>query len=201
AQAAYALTAPFRVTVTGTPIENRLEELWSQFHFTNPGLLQGRDAFRRRYADATAEAGGNLTELRKTIAPFVLRRDKKTVAKDLPPRTDIVLRCDLDEQERSVYDGLLNLTRQEVVAQLNSGGGVMKALEALLRLRQAACHRGLLPGQEAASSSKVEVLCAALEEAIADGHKALVFSQWTSFLDLLEPHLAERGVRFGRLDG
>src|SRR5690606_17124312 len=82
-----------------------------------------------------------------------------------------------------------------------SGGGVMKALEALLRLRQAACHRGLLPGQEAASSSKVEVLCAALEEAIADGHKALVFSQWTSFLDLLEPHLAERGVRFGRLDG
>ena len=200
AQAAYALRAPFRVTVTGTPVENRLEELWSQFHFTNPGLLQGRDAFKRRYAESGTSPEA-LSELRRLIAPFILRRDKRTVAKDLPPRTDIVLRCDLDDQERATYDALLSVTRQEVLDQLESGGGVMKALEALLRLRQAACHPGLLPGHQALTSTKVEVLCSSLDEVVADGHKALVFSQWTSFLDLLEPHLVAHNLRFGRLDG
>jgi SNF2 family DNA or RNA helicase len=77
----------------------------------------------------------------------------------------------------------------------------MKALEALLRLRQASCHPQLIPGQHAATSSKVEALIAALENAAADGHKALVFSQWTSLLDLIEPHLKEAGIDFLRLDG
>lgn len=199
AQAAYELRGKFRVTVTGTPVENRLDELWSQFHFTNPGLLGGREAFKRRYVDSGSQE--QMTSLRRVIAPFILRRDKRTVAKDLPPRSDLVLRCDLDEQERALYDALLSSTRQEVVDQLASGGSVMKALEALLRLRQAACHRALVPGQVANSSSKLETLCTALEECIADGHKALVFSQWTSFLDLVEPHLADRGIAFGRLDG
>lgn len=202
AQAAYALQSDFRVTVTGTPVENRLEELWSQFHFTNPGLLGSREAFRRRYAEVSpSDAAAATAALRRTIGPFILRRNKATVAADLPPRTDVVLHCELDDSERTLYDALLQTTRQEVATQLASGGNVMKALEALLRLRQAACHRALVPGQSAASSSKIELLCLALEEVIADGHKALVFSQWTGFLDLIEPHLRERGVRFNRLDG
>jgi superfamily II DNA or RNA helicase len=200
AQAAYALRGKFRITVTGTPVENRLEELWSQFHFTNPGLLGGREAFKRRYVD-TVTTPEQLASLRRLITPFILRRDKKSVAKDLPARSDLVLRCDLDDQERALYDGLLHSTRKEVVEQLAQGGSVMKALEALLRLRQAACHRALVPGQAAHSSTKVERLCTELEECIADGHRALVFSQWTGFLDLVEPHLKERGISFGRLDG
>lgn len=202
AQAAYALKGDFRVTVTGTPVENRLEELWSQFHFTNPGLLGSRESFRKRYAEVSPQdAAAATAALRRTIGPFILRRNKATVAADLPARTDVVLHCELDDAERNLYDALLQTTRQEVVQQLSSGGNVMKALEALLRLRQAACHRGLVPGQAASSSSKVELLCLALEKVIADGHKALVFSQWTGFLDLVEPHLRERGVRFNRLDG
>lgn len=202
AQAAYALRGAFRVTVTGTPVENRLDELWSQFHFTNPGLLGSREHFRKRYAELSPQDVATATaELRRTIGPFILRRDKKSVAADLPPRTDVILHCELDEQERTLYDALLQSTRKEVAEQLAAGGNVMKALEALLRLRQAACHRALVPGQSAPSSSKLDVLCDALEEVTADGHKALVFSQWTGLLDLAEPHLRQRGISFNRLDG
>jgi SNF2 family DNA or RNA helicase len=88
-----------------------------------------------------------------------------------------------------------------VVSRLGEGGGVLAALEALLRLRQAACHTGLVPGHEAATSSKVEALMDALGDAVADGHKALVFSQWTSLLDRVEPHLGAAGIAFVRLDG
>ena len=87
-------------------------------------------------------------------------------------------------------------TREEVVSLLNEGGSVLKALEALLRLRQAACHPALVPGQQASTSSKVQTLLEALGTAVADGHKALVFSQWTSLLDLIEPHLKEAGIAF-----
>ena len=92
-------------------------------------------------------------------------------------------------------------TKRSVAEKLSQGGGVLAALEALLRLRQAACHSGLVPGQEAETSSKVERLIEALEDAVAEGHKALVFSQWTSLLDRIEPHLHAANIRFGRLDG
>jgi SNF2 family DNA or RNA helicase len=111
------------------------------------------------------------------------------------------MHVELDERERAVYDAVRAATRADVVALLESGGGVMKALEALLRLRQAACHPALVPGQTAPSSSKVDALVEALATAAADGHKALVFSQWTSLLDLIEPQLASAGVAFTRLDG
>ncbi|HEY0192716.1 MAG TPA: C-terminal helicase domain-containing protein, partial [Kofleriaceae bacterium] len=97
-------------------------------------------------------------------------------------------------------------TQREIVAMLQAGGGVMAALEALLRLRQAACHSALLPmglrgGVAPQSSSKLERLLEALGDAVADGHRALVFSQWTSLLDLIEPHLTAAGIRYNRLDG
>ncbi len=202
ARAAYALPAPFRVALTGTPLENRLEELWSLLHFTNPGLLGGRrdfdDRFGRPIADGDSQA---LDRLRQRIRPFVLRRLKRDVAPELPPRTEMVLSVALDERERSIYDAVFAATRAEVVALLESGGSVMKALEALLRLRQAACHPALVPGQQARSSSKLERLVEVLETAVADGHKALVFSQWTSLLDLVEPALRDVGITFCRLDG
>lgn len=202
AQAAYALSADFRLTLSGTPVENRLDELWSQFHFVQPGLLGGRADFQRRFAEpirsANAEAAARL---RQRIAPFLLRRDKAQVAPELPPRTDIVLHCDLGERERTLYDALHAATQKDVVEKLRQGGSVMQALEALLRLRQASCHPGLIPGQTAESSAKLDRLLEALEEARAEGHKALVFSQWTSLLDLLEPKLIEAGIRFSRLDG
>lgn len=202
ARAAYGLKAGFRLALSGTPLENRLEELWSLMHFTNPGLLGGRRQFEERVARPVAEGQREAAErLRRRIRPFVLRRLKREVAPELPPRTESVLHVSLDERERSVYDAVMAATRAEVVALLNEGGSVLKALEALLRLRQAACHPALVPGQQANTSSKVQTLTEALGTAVSDGHKALVFSQWTSLLDLIEPHLKAAGIAFERLDG
>jgi superfamily II DNA or RNA helicase len=202
ARAAYGLDAGFRMALSGTPVENRLEELWSQLHFTNRGLLGGRALFAERFAGPIASGDAGAAErLRKKIRPFVLRRLKKEVAPELPPRVEAVLYCELEENERSVYETVRAATHKEVVAKLAEGGSVLAALEALLRLRQASCHPSLVPGQFAATSAKVEQLLESLEDAAADGHKALVFSQWTSLLDLVEPHLQRAGVAFLRLDG
>ncbi|MGE5186428.1 MAG: DEAD/DEAH box helicase, partial [Acidobacteriota bacterium] len=207
ARAAFRLKGAWKLALSGTPVENRLDELWSQLHFTNPGLLGGLADFRERWAepiglgDATTAA-----HLRERIRPFVLRRMKREVAKELPPRTDSILYVELDEAERVTYDTIRAATQRDIVKLLEAGGGVMQALEALLRLRQAACHPALLPGAVRAgaapqSSSKLERLMGAIDDAVADGHRALVFSQWTSLLDLIEPHLVREGVGFVRLDG
>jgi superfamily II DNA or RNA helicase len=202
ARAAYRMKGRFRVALSGTPVENRLEELWSALHFTNPGLLGGRADFKARFEAPIANGDpGAAARLREKIKPFVLRRRKRDVAPELPPRTDSVLWVDLEEDERAVYDAVRAATQKEIVAKLAAGGSVLMMLEALLRLRQAACHAALVPGQRAATSSKVEATLGALEDAAADGHKAIVFSQWTSMLDLVEPHLRAAGVAFTRLDG
>jgi len=202
ARAAYELRGRFKVALTGTPVENRLEELWSLMHFVCPGLLGSRRDFDERYSKAIAEGDGKAAErLRRRIRPFLLRREKSVVAPELPPRTEVVLRCELSDDERRVYDAVWAATQEEVVRELQQGRGVMAALEALLRLRQAACHPGLLPGRHEQHSTKVDSVVAALEEAAADGHKALVFSQWTSLLDRVEPHLHAAGIAFTRLDG
>jgi SNF2 family DNA or RNA helicase len=202
ARAAFTLRGGFKVALSGTPVENRLDELWSQMHFANRGLLGGRSHFKERH-EARIEAGdaGAAEALREKIRPFVLRRLKRDVAPELPPRTEQVLHVELDERERAIYDAVRAAALPEVVKRLNEGGSVMAALEALLRLRQAACHPALVPGQGAATSSKVDALVEALADASGDGHKALVFSQWTSLLDKVEPHLREASIGFTRLDG
>jgi superfamily II DNA or RNA helicase len=202
AQAAYRMRARWRVTLSGTPVENRLDELWSQMHFLNRGLLGGRRDFQERYARPVEEGSEDASRrLRDRIRPFVLRRLKEDVAPELPPRTDAVLYCSLGEPEREVYDAVRAATRDEVVAKLREGGSVLAALESLLRLRQAACHAALVPGQTAESSAKVDRLRESIDTVVAEGHKALVFSQWTSLLDLIEPHLRAAAIPFLRLDG
>ena len=202
ARAAYTLKADFRLTLSGTPVENRLLELWSQMHFVNRGLLGGRADFLERYA-APIEAGdaAAAAKLRDRIRPFVLRRRKLEVAPELPPRMERITLVELDERERNIYDAVRAASLSDVQHLLNEGGSVLAVLEALLRLRQAACHSALVPGQEASTSSKVEALVEALSDAAAGGHKSLVFSQWTSLLDRVEPHLREAGIAFNRLDG
>jgi superfamily II DNA or RNA helicase len=202
-RAARRLEAPWRVTLTGTPVENRLEELWSQMDFLNPGLLGPRRDFERRYARPIA--GGDqevAARLHRRLRPFVLRRTKVEVVPELPERTEVERRCELGEQERELYESVRAATRDEVVRQLDRGASPLGALEALLRLRQAACHPGLLPGgRRPATSAKLELLLELLDTIVADGHRALVFSQWTRLLDLLEPPLREAGHSWLRLDG
>jgi superfamily II DNA or RNA helicase len=202
ARAAFALRGSFRVALSGTPVENRLEELWSVMHFANPGLLGGRSDFQERYgAPIAAGDPGAAERLRAKIRPFVLRRMKRDVLPELPPRTDQVLHVELDDSERAVYDAVRVATKRDVAERLGQEGGLLAALEALLRLRQASCHPALVPGQTAETSSKVEALVEALSDAAADGHKVLVFSQWTSLLDLVDPHLRAESIAFTRLDG
>jgi superfamily II DNA or RNA helicase len=202
ARAAHALRAGFPVALSGTPVENRLDELWSQLHFTNRGLLGTRRDFEERTARPIASGSAEAAaRLRARIAPFVLRRTKAEVAPELPPRTDIVLHATLSAAERAIYDAIRAASLREVVERLSRGAGVIQALEVLLRLRQAACHSALVPGQSADTSAKLDVLLEVLESSVADGHKALVFSQWTSLLDLVEPRLERAELAFTRLDG
>ena len=202
ARAAFALRAERRVALTGTPVENRLEELWSEMHFLNPGLLGGRSDFDERVARPIASGDPDAApRLRERLRPFVLRRRKAEVAPELPPRTDVVLHCVLSEPERAVYDAVRAATTPEVLEHLAHGGNVLEALEALLRMRQACCHPRLVPGQQLDASAKLELLTDRLETIAAEGHKALVFSQWTTLLDLVEPRLHTAGLGFVRLDG
>ena len=202
ARAAYALPASFRLVLTGTPVENRLEELWSLMHFANRGLLGGRSEFAERYGRPIAEGQpGAAAALRQRVRPFLLRRLKQDVAPELPPRTDAVLRVELGDGERAVYDAVRAATQKDLLALLDHGkGGHAGAGGA------AAAAAGGLPPRAGARadgrrSSKVEALIDALETAAAEGHKALVFSQWTSLLDLIEPALARAELPFTRLDG
>ncbi len=200
--AARKVDAELRLCVSGTPVENRLEELWSAMQVANPGLLGSRRSFRDRFA-TPIENGQRAARdgLRRRIRPFVLRRTKQQVAPELPPRTSLVMRCTLSEHERGLYESVRTLSSADARRALQGGKGYLQVLEVLLRMRQAACHPGLLPGSEATSSSKLELLLETLDEVVAEGHRALVFSQWTSMLDLVEPALAQRGWSHVRLDG
>jgi len=206
AQAAHRLRGSFKIALSGTPIENRLEDLWSQFQFINPGLLGNADQFKSDFIEPISRGDASASQrLKKKIRPFLLRRLKKEVAQDLPPRTETVLHCELSSSERDLYDAILASTRKEVIAKLETGGSVFAALEALLRLRQACCHPLLVPGGSHAqapntNSSKLDLLLESLEESISLGHRALIFSQWTSLLDLVENTLKSR-ITYSRIDG
>lgn len=214
AQAAHALPGAFRVALSGTPVENSLSNLWSQFQFVNPGLLGTRAEFTARFAAPLTQSAPHSPDaeaaarsLRQRIRPFLLRRLKQEVAPELPPRTEIELRCELSAPERDLYDAILASTRAEVLAELAQGKGVFAGLEMLLRLRQACCHPWLVTGAGARAesaplaSAKLTLLLETLSDSIAGGHRALVFSQWTSYLDLLEPELRGASIGFVRLDG
>jgi SNF2 family DNA or RNA helicase len=207
AKAARLLRAKHRLAITGTPIENRLEELWSLFEFLNPGMLGTSSAFAAlsRLTDETDEMPANRDVLARALRPVILRRTKNQVARDLPPRIEQTLEVDLEGPQRKFYDDLLEAYRRSVIERVDRAGigkSKMHILEALLRLRQAACHPVLAdPRKSGAPSAKLDALIPALEEVIAEGHKALVFSQFTSFLALLRERLDAANVPYEYLDG
>lgn len=205
AKAAHRLFGKFKVALSGTPIENRLDDLWSQFQFLNPGLLWSRSEFTERFGDAIRSGNPRkLDKLRERIRPFLLRRKKTEVAPELPPRTEVVLHCDLSDEERNIYKAIVAASKKEVIEKLETSGNVMAALEMLLRLRQVSCHAALVPGSGVstdAASAKTELLMESLEESLSLGHRCLLFSQWTSLLDIVEKKVQAAGITFSRLDG
>jgi SNF2 family DNA or RNA helicase len=204
AKAARLLRARHRLALSGTPIENHLGELWSLFEFLNPGLLGTAKSFQRA-SGPRGRGDEDLEWLSRALRPFLLRRTKEQVAPELPRRTEQTLQCELEGPQRRHYDELRAHYRETLLARVAREGvnkSKMQILEALLRLRQAACHSGLIdPRRAHESSAKFDVLIPRLSEVIEEGHKALVFSQFTSFLALLRPRLEALGIEYEYLDG
>ena len=203
AKAARLLRGKQRLALSGTPIENHLGDMWSIFEFLNPGLL-GRSSVFKSLSTET-----NTNSLTQAVAgglkPFVLRRTKDKVAADLPDRVEETLYCELSESEQKTYDELRDYYRQSIFSSIDEkglGGSKMHVLEALLRLRQAACHPGLLDKTKSdETSTKLEVLIGKLQELREEGHKTLVFSQFTSLLAIVKKHLDKKNIPYVYLDG
>jgi hypothetical protein len=199
-QAVMDLQAGFRLVLSGTPVENHLAELWNLFRFLNPGLLGTIEQFRKRFQepierDQDAHA---LARLRRMVSPFLLRRTKAQVLKELPPRTEIVLELEPSEAEAAFLEAL---RRQSLDALDGGPNQTLQVLAALMRLRRACCNPQLVqPGLDI-PSSKLEAFMDLVEELLESDHRALVFSQFVDHLALLRKALDERGVTYQYLDG
>jgi superfamily II DNA or RNA helicase len=202
AKAARLLSADHRLALSGTPVENHLGELWSLFEFLNPGMLGSASVFGRagRNPDAATR-----NVLARALRPFILRRTKGEVARELPAKTEQTIYCDLEPRDRKLYDELRDYYRSRLLK--NVSGDVtsqmkFQVLEALLRLRQAACHPGLMDKKKTAEpSAKIDTLLAQLDQVLDEGHKALVFSQFTSLLAILRSRLDGARIPYAYLDG
>jgi superfamily II DNA or RNA helicase len=230
AKSVFMLRSKRRFVLTGTPLENSIRDVWSLFHFTMPGYLGTRLDFRERYElPITQQPGGNeYQRMARRVAPFVLRRTKRAVVKELPEKIEQVIWCELSPAQREAYGKLVDTTRREVsrAEELrNQGQARILMLTALLRLRQACNDLRLLGvdfAQEAnatddeaanedgestrvngaeSSSGKLAALGEIFEEAQQGGHRMLVFSQFSSMLDLLQQWMEARQIDFCRLDG
>jgi SNF2 family DNA or RNA helicase len=203
AKATRLLQAKHRIALSGTPIENHLGDLWSIFEFLNPGML-GRSSLFRAFTNGDADEKGR-TLLGQALRPFILRRTKKQVAADLPDKLEETIYCDMSDRQRELYAELRDHYRQSLLGIVRTEGvsrNRMHVLEALLRLRQAACHPALLEhGSPLDESAKLDALVPQLQELIDEGHKALVFSQFTSMLAIVRQHLDAAGVTYEYLDG
>ena len=203
AKASRLLRGRHRLALSGTPIENHLGELWSLFEFLNPGLLGSVRSFNRTFAAKTAPPERR-EALARALRPLILRRTKEQVAPELPERTEQTLYCELEGKQKEQYDQLRDHYRDLLLGRIAKGGiekSRMQILEALLRLRQAACHPALIDAESDAASAKSELLLDELRDVIASGHRALVFSQFTSFLDIVRRSLDAEHVDYLYLDG
>jgi non-specific serine/threonine protein kinase len=205
-RAARNLVSDHRLVLTGTPVENSTVELWSQFAFVSPGLLGGMDYFRQEFATAIEKNGDEASAslLRKMVFPFILRRTKDQVAPELPPRTERVVYAEMDDSQRALYEATRDRFRQELLDLITTEGmnsARMRILEALLRLRQIANHPQLMDKASDVSSGKTELLLETLRTLQAEGHKALVFSQFVQMLTIVRRELDAEKIPYLYLDG
>lgn len=205
-QAVFELNANFRLALSGTPVENRLAELWSIMRFVNPGLLGSLPRFNERFAipierDKDRDAQHTL---RRLIAPFLLRRTKTQVLQELPSRTELLIKINPSTEEASHYEALRRQAIAEADLALATGKGGqarMNILAQLTRLRRAACDPRIVTPTFPAVGSKVQTFVNLALELVANGHKALVFSQFVDFLTLMRQALDQAGIPSQYLDG
>ena len=204
AQVVSQLQAGFRLALSGTPVENRLSELWSLMNILNPGLLGSASQFQERFAGPIERQQDPAVRqrLRRIIAPFLLRRTKAQVLQDLPPRTVIVHLVQPREAERALQEAMRRQAREEVEkAAQDKKGPQIRMLAELMKLRRAACDPRLVVPEMGLSGAKIEEFERLVQELVAGQHKALVFSQFTDYLKLLAERLEALGVAYQYLDG
>ncbi len=208
AKAVRLLHGHHRLALSGTPVENHLGELWSLFEFLNPGMLGAAGVFQLA-AKVTLDMRNPGDESRKLLSqalrPFLLRRTKEQVARELPPKIEQTIYCEMEPGQRALYNELRQHYRESLLGKIANVGiakSKIQVLEALLRLRQAACHPGLIDRKRANEpSAKLDVLFDQLRSVLEEGHKALVFSQFTSLLSILGTRLKSNGMEYEYLDG
>jgi len=206
-----SLQADHRLILTGTPVENSLRELWSLFDFLQPGMLGTQKFFHERYELVTTDADEleRARELARQIRPFILRRTKIEVCKQLPPKIEQIVYCEFEKPQRQLYNAILDLGGQ-MLRQAREEGfkkNRMQLLSLLLRMRQACCHPDLLPPEYKpkkngfTGSAKMDLLKEIVLEAIDGEHRMLIFSQFTGMLKLIVPWLEEQEIKYEYLDG
>lgn len=205
AKAVRLVQGKHRLALSGTPVQNHLGDLWSLFEFLNAGMLGASSVLHLAGSGAKKPDEQTVTLLAHALRPFILRRTKEQVATELPPKVEQTIFCELTPDERRLYNELRDHYRESLLSRVNSMGlsrSKIQVLEALLRLRQAACHPGLIDHQRTSEmSTKLETLIPQLVDVIEEGHKALVFSQFVSFLTILRRHLDAQGIAYQYLDG
>ncbi len=200
------IKALHRLVLTGTPIENSLEELWSLFDFLMPGLLSSYDRFIEKYIRNPEKGGKSLENLRNKVSPFILRRMKKDVLKELPPVSEIVYHCHLSDSQKALYRSYAESAREEL-AQLVKKEGFNKVqihvLATLTRLKQICCHPAIFAKEKAevGDSAKYDMLMELLSSLIEGNHKTVIFSQYTRMLQIMSQDLSAQGIQHEYLDG
>jgi superfamily II DNA or RNA helicase len=204
-QCARRLPAPFKVAITGTPMENNLMELWSLLSITAPGLFPNPERFKDYYARPIERSGNSelLGQLRRRIRPLIMRRTKEQVAADLPEKQEQILEVELDPRHRKLYQTHLQRERQKVLGLLNDvNHNRFTILRSLTLLRQLSLHAALIDEEHSdVPSAKIDSLLEQIEDVVGGGHRALVFSQFTRFLRMARARLEASGVECCYLDG
>lgn len=197
------IKASHRIALTGTPVENRLSELWSIFDYLMPGFLYNYESFRKTYEVPISKySDPNATEsLSRMIAPFVLRRKKKDVLKDLPDKIEEVRYARLEDEQRRLYDGQAVRISRLIEEKGDFNTGKIEILAELTRIRQICCDPTLIFDDYEGSSTKRQACIDLVRSAAEGGHKMLLFSQFTSMLELLEEDLRSEGIAYYKLTG
>ncbi|MBN1509620.1 MAG: hypothetical protein JW955_22420 [Sedimentisphaerales bacterium] len=203
--AAMNLTGGFRMICTGTPIENRLAELWNLFRFINPGLLGSEERFRERFV-RPIEGGHDPHAshiLKAIVQPFILRRTKAQVLEDLPARTELMRMVELSPEEQALHESLRQraLEHLEGMRGMAAGQAHIHVLAELMKLRRCCCNPRLIVSNCGLTGSKLEAFAELVDELLENQHKALVFSQFVDHLTLIREHLDQRKIRYQYLDG
>lgn len=201
------IQAAHRLILTGTPIENSLEELWSLMDFLMPGFLSTYERFVEKYIRATGpNLSTNIEYLRKKVGPFILRRMKSDVLQDLPPVDEIVYHCQLSEMQQSLYRSYAASARDELTKLVARDGFdkvQIHVLATLTRLKQICCHPAIFAKEkpELGDSVKYDLLLELLQTLVQSGHKTVIFSQYTRMLQIMREDFEQRGIPFSYLDG